>query len=137
MGAVNAVADELAIRRALAAYCQLCDDGDFADLAEQFAPDGTFAFGDTAVTGRAGLVGWFEANLPAERRGKHLTTNTIVDVTGDAATAVSDFVHLRVIDRVITAEIAGRYLDSFVRADGRWLIERRDVRMQMLTSGPR
>src|SRR5260370_31310854 len=44
-GVVNPVADELAIRRTLAAYCQLCDDGYFAELAVQFAPDGTFAIG--------------------------------------------------------------------------------------------
>jgi hypothetical protein len=125
--------DELAIRRTLAAYCRLCDEGDFAGLAGQFAPDATFAFGDAVATGRPALVAWFETNHPPERRGKHLTMNTIVDVTGDSATVESDFVHLRVIDGVITPEIAGRYVDTFVRLDGRWLIERRDARMDMLT----
>jgi 3-phenylpropionate/cinnamic acid dioxygenase small subunit len=131
---VNPVADELAIRRTLAAYCQLCDDGDFAGLAEQFAPDGTFAIGDTVATGRTAVMAWFETNHPPERRGKHLTMNTILDVTGDSATVESDFVHLRVIEGAITPEVAGRYLDTFVRLDGRWLILRRDARMEMLTS---
>jgi uncharacterized protein (TIGR02246 family) len=131
---VNPVADELAIRRTLAAYCQLCDDGDFAGLADQFAPDGAFVIGGTVAAGRAAVVAWFEANHPPKRRGKHLTMNTIVDVIGDSGTVESDFVHLRVIDGVITPEVAGRYLDTFLRLDGRWLIARRDARIQMLTT---
>jgi hypothetical protein len=131
---VSPVADELAIRRTLAVYCQLCDDGDFAGLADQFAPDGAFVIGGTVATGRAAVVAWFETNHPPRRRGKHLTMNTIVDVTGDSATAESDFVHLRVFDGVITPEVAGRYLDTFVRLEGRWLIGRRDARMEMLTT---
>lgn len=125
--------DVLAIDGALAAYCQLCDDGDFQRLAEQFTPGGTFSFGDDVASGRAAIVEWFTANHPPRRRGKHVTMNAIVEVLDNRAHVVSDFVHLRVIDGAITPVIAGRYRDAFVRIDGRWFIERRDAETEMVT----
>jgi len=126
----GAVSDLLAIsriQRALAAYCQLCDDGEFGRLAEQFAPDGSFVFAGETVTGRAALERWFEAAQPPRRRGKHLTTNSIIDVEGDRASVVSDFVFVRLLGGVPALQMAGRYRDVFVCTGDRWLIERRDV----------
>ena len=42
---------------------------------------------------------------------------------------MSDFLFVRRIGGVLTIEAAGRYVDSFVRQDERWLIERRDARL--------
>jgi hypothetical protein len=126
----GAISDLLAIstiQRALATYCQLCDDGEFRRLAEQFAPDGSFVFAGETVTGRGDLERWFEAAQPPRRRGKHLTTNAIIDVEGDRASVVSDFVFVRLVGGVPAPEIAGRYRDVFVRTGDRWLIEQRDV----------
>jgi len=119
--------DELAILRVLAAYCQLCDDGNFADLVEQFTPDGVIAFGDDAVTGRQELHAWFERRQTPERRGKHLTFNPIVELGGRRARAASDFVFLRLVDGVPTPAITGRYRDELRREAGHWRIERRDI----------
>jgi ketosteroid isomerase-like protein len=127
-GAVSDVIASLRIQRTLAAYCQLCDDGEFRRLAEQFAPDGSFVFAGEAVTGRAALERWFEAAQPPRRRGKHLTANAIIDVEGDHASVVSDFLFVRVLDGVPALQIAGRYRDIFVRIGDGWLIERRDVK---------
>jgi len=123
----SALECDLEIRRTLSAYCHLCDDGEFDRLAEQFAPDGSFVFAGEIVTGRTALVQWFERSQTPKRRGKHLTTNTIVDLLGDRAHAVSDFVFLRMTEAGITPAIAGRYLDDLRRVDGRWLIERREA----------
>jgi ketosteroid isomerase-like protein len=119
----------LRIQRALAAYCQLCDDAEFWQLAQVFAPDGVFVFAGAEVTGRDALAAWFERAQPPRRRGKHFTTNAIVDVDpgGDTASAVSDFVFVQFIDGAPKPQIAGRYRDKFVRFDGDWLIERREV----------
>ena len=121
--------DELAILRVLAAYCQLCDDGDFAELVEQFTPDGVIAFGDDIATGREELRAWFERRQPPERRGKHLTLNPIVELAGRRARVASDFVFLRIVDGVPTPAIAGRYRDEFRREGDRWCIERRDIEL--------
>jgi 3-phenylpropionate/cinnamic acid dioxygenase small subunit len=121
------VDDELAIRRTLAAYCVLVDDGDFAAVAELFAPDGSFAYRGEVATGRDAIVHWFDENHPPERRGKHVCVNPLIDVDGGRATVVSDFLFLRFIDGTLTTKFVGRYRDAFVRVDGEWRIERRDI----------
>lgn len=127
----------LAIQRTLAGYCQLCDDGEFQRLGEQFAPKGVFVYAGQQVTGRDALERWFERAQPPQRRGKHLTTNAIidVDVEGDRASVVSDFVFVRLVDGVVRPEMAGRYRDAFVQIGDQWLIERRDVEMMGSPAG--
>jgi len=121
-----AVADELAIRRTVAAYCQHLDDGDFAAVAHQFTPDGSITFGDRGgASGRAEIEAWYAERNPPERRGRHLTVNTVVDLDGDRATAWSDFAFLGFVDGELRLLFAGRYHDEFVRAGGRWLIATR------------
>jgi SnoaL-like domain len=125
---------EPAIRGTLAAYCRLCDDGDFAGLVEQFTPNGTIAFGGDIATGREELLVWFEHRQPPERRGKHLTMNPIIEVAHDRALVLSDFVFLRMVDGVPVPAIAGRYRDDLVRDGDRWLIERRDIEIMSAPS---
>ena len=121
----NAVVDELAIRRILASYCQLLDDGHFDALADLFTPDGSFNYGAAAASGRAAIRAWFTSSQPPGRRGKHLTLNVLIVVDGDNATVTSDYLWLRSVDGVISPGLAGRYRDTLVRDHGRWLISRR------------
>ncbi len=121
------MADELAIRGVLARYCQHCDDGDFDALIGLFAPDGSFAYGGRVVSGRDALREYFEQVQAPSRRGKHLTTNAIVQLRGDRAVVSSDWVFLVLVDGRPTPRLAGRYRDEVVHVDGTWQIERRDV----------
>jgi len=122
--------DEEDIRRVLAEYCHLIDDGAFDDLVERFAPDGTFAFAEVVATGREAILRWLRKAMAPHRRGKHLTANTLVDI-GDPehghATAVSDFEFLGFVDGKLVPLMAGRYRDELRRLDGRWVIQRRDA----------
>jgi hypothetical protein len=119
------VADELAIRRVLASYCQLLDDGMFGELSELFTLDGSFSYADSEVSGRAAIAAWFTSSQPPERRGKHLTLNTLIEVDADHAGVTSDYLWVRSVAGVISIGLAGRYRDVLVRTDGRWLIARR------------
>lgn len=130
----TALHDELAIRRTLAIYCHRCDDGDFAELVDQFTTDGSFAYLGEEVTGHEQLRAWFESKQPPDRRGKHLTMNTVVDVDGDRAHAVSDFVFLRLVDGSPSPAVAGRYRDELHWVNGRWLIDRREVHVMSVPS---
>ena len=130
----TALHDELAIRRTLALYCHRCDDGDFAELVDQFTTDGSFAYLGEVVTGREQLRAWFESKQPPDRRGKHLTMNTVVDIDGDRAHAVSDFVFLRLVDGSPSPAVAGRYRDELHCVTGRWLIDRREVHVMSVPS---
>jgi 3-phenylpropionate/cinnamic acid dioxygenase small subunit len=54
-------------------------------------------------------------------RTKHVTTNLMIDVAGDAATARSYFTVLQATPALpLQVIVAGRYHDRFARADGAW-----------------
>jgi len=123
------VAEELAIRRTLAAYCHHCDDGRFSELVELFTPEGSLVRGAMQLTGHAALREYLEQRqgLP-EQRGRHLTLNTVVDIRTATARALSDFVYLKFVDGRLTPFLAGRYRDDLVRGDdGRWRFARREI----------
>jgi ketosteroid isomerase-like protein len=120
-------ADELAVRRVLAACCHRLDDGDFEGLGALYAEDGTFDYAGQGATGRDAVAQWFAERNPPERRGKHLTVNVVVDVDGDRAHATSDYLFVRMEDGGVRAALTGRYEDDLVRADVRWLLARRVV----------
>lgn len=119
--------DDLAIRETLARYCHTCDDGAFEALGALFAEDGSFEYAGALTSGRAALVAHFARIQPPERRGKHLTSNVVVALDGDRATAVSDWVFLVLVDGVPTPRLTGRYRDELVREQGEWVFARRVV----------
>jgi hypothetical protein len=121
-------ADELGIRRTLAEYCHHCDDGNFDELVALFAPHAVLAYGDSQALGQAELRAFFlERQGLADQRGKHLTLNSVVDIDGNRARVLSDFLYLRIVDGVLTPVYAGRYRDDLVGADGRWRFARREI----------
>jgi 3-phenylpropionate/cinnamic acid dioxygenase small subunit len=119
--------DREAIATLLAEYCHLCDDGELDALVDRFTEDGVFAFGDRSLTGREQMLRWFSKTQSPERRGKHLTTNSIIEVDGDRATAVSDFVFFEKVDGRPVPFMAGTYVDELVRDGDRWRFRRRTV----------
>jgi ketosteroid isomerase-like protein len=124
----EAVAAELGVRRALAEYCHRVDDGELAALVALFTPDGELHFGRLTLQGPDALMEFFTKRQGRpEQRGRHLTVNVVVDVEGDAARAVSDYVHLMVRDGAPTPALAGRYRDELVRDGDRWRFRRRVI----------
>jgi hypothetical protein len=121
------IEDELAVQRVLSLYCQRCDDGDHAGVAALWAPDGELLYDGELIVGHAALEVWFAQKSPPDRRGKHLTTNVVVDVDGDRAAATSDYAFLRIEDGVIAVPFAGRYVDALARIDGTWRLTRRAI----------
>ena len=120
--------DERAIQRLMARYFHTVDDGAFGELAELWAEDAELALrGETAI-GPAAIVAMISALQTPERRGLHAGVNAIIDVEGDTARAVSDFVFLRhegnpePLPRFI-----GRYVDRFVRTPTGWRFRRREI----------
>jgi 3-phenylpropionate/cinnamic acid dioxygenase small subunit len=123
----DALIDDLLIRRVLARYCHLVDDNQLDELVQLFTADAVFSWGELSATGRDDLRAWLQRNHPPHRRGKHLTTNTVVDLDGDRADAVSDFVFLGFRNDRLVPVYTGRYHDRLVRTQGSWLIRRRDA----------
>ena len=121
------MSDEDAIRRTIAQYCHFCDDGRFDEWADLYTDDATFTVMGNTYTGRADVKAFIEQGQPADKRGKHICFNSVIDIDGDgsSASACTDYVFIDK-NRVITS--AGRYHDRFVRHPDRWrFLERRIV----------
>jgi 3-phenylpropionate/cinnamic acid dioxygenase small subunit len=115
---------EQAIRRTLAEYCQLLDDGRFDEWVEVFSSDVTYAVMDQTVHGRAAVRQLIEPLQPPEDRGRHMLSEPLITVDGDRATATTDYCFVAPSLRITSA---GRYHDVLVREDGRWRISSREI----------
>jgi uncharacterized protein (TIGR02246 family) len=119
--------DHAGILRLLASYCQYLDNADLDRLVELWAEDGEFCAVGSTSAGRPAIRKFLEPFMEGERAGgtKHLTMNSVIDVTGDTAMGVSDFLVIqRREDRVVTSRV-GQYHDEYVRAAGEWRFKSR------------
>ena len=117
--------DEDAIRNTIARFCQNLDSRRFVEWSETFTEDGVF----NQLNGRAAILNMIlggELATKPELRRQHAVTNSIIDVTGDTATATSDLsMYDRVGDGPITVQ-TGRYYDRLARQpNGDWLFTQR------------
>jgi uncharacterized protein (TIGR02246 family) len=118
--------DEAAIRNLISSYAHAADDGDGDALAELFTGDGGLESLGLGIKGHdrlAALIkGIYDANL------KHLQLNSVINVDGDSASAVSDLMVQAVVPDAGWQTIAqGRYHDDMVRADGGWKFAKREI----------
>lgn len=130
--------DKLEIREIIERSVRHIDDQDGAAFAELFEEDGVLQLAGTVFAGREALRAMLGGATPARKwtaPGEllkqpgmiHLTTNPIVDVDGDVATAETDMITFRrgPGGRAKIALLA-RYRDRLRRtAEGRWLIASR------------
>ena len=135
---VTALADEVqrlrdheAIRQAMYAYARGVDRGD-ADLLEPAfhddAEDDHGNFRGTKADALAALAK--SAANPATTASVHHLGNILIDLHGDTANVETYFMasQTRVEDgKTWTRMRAGRYLDHFVKENGRWTVLRRKV----------
>ncbi len=152
MSAGQQFEDEWLIRRALERYCRAVDDSDFGSVAELFSEDAVLEFGGEVLVGRELIRSYYDGIHGAERApvtGVHLLGNCIVDITGDEASASTDFVHVWRVgegggadaaailggEHLAQIPVAGRYLDRLRRVDGAWLITRRGA--DLFATSPR
>ena len=130
--------DKLEIREIVERSVRCIDDQDGAAFAELFEHDGVLQLAGTVFAGRGALRSMFGSGAPAAKWTEpgellkqpgimHLTTNPIIDVAGDTATAETDMITFR-RDENGRAKITllARYRDRLRRTDeGRWLISSR------------
>lgn len=118
------------IRRTIARYCMLCDEGRFDEWGELFTADARFhVLGDTHE-GRAAIQSFIEAAQPEPARGKHVTTNVLIQVDSWNGTAAvwTDYVF---VDRTGRITSQGRYHDLMERGgDKMWRFTLREIVMR-------
>ena len=115
------------IRRTLARYCMLCDDGRFAELAALFTEGGRLHAQGATRRGHEEICAFMDHIHPPELRGKHLGVNSVIESDGWAGTAVAwtDFVFVGQDGGVV---VTGRYHDHLVReGDKVWRFDQREI----------
>jgi uncharacterized protein (TIGR02246 family) len=118
---------EESIRRTLAQYCQLCDEGRFAEWIDLFTPDARFRVMGRTTAGRDEILAFMETAQSPERRGRHMISEPVIAAEPDAgrARAWTDYVF---VDRSTTVTSVGRYHDELARGDdGRWRFALREI----------
>ena len=126
--------DVEAIRMLVASYGERIDTGDLDGVAALFR-DGTWISGTRRLDGADAVRAVYDdvilyAGLPGTR---HVMSDVVVDVDGDAATSRCSFTVFQARpDFPLQAVLVGRYHDSFVRADGAWRFRTRTIHADLL-----
>jgi hypothetical protein len=127
------IEDPLGIYDVVAAYCQAYDSHDREELERVFSPDATLRLlggaskGDEAI-GRDNVMTWLTRRWPGGPPCLHLTGNLRITPDGEGAKGTADFLFLvKHEDGSLEISSAGRYLDRFIRYDGRWVIAERSI----------
>ncbi len=127
---------KLEIRETIERYMRHNDDRDVDRILELFTPDARLQVGGRAFVGHAEIRALYEAQGSALPRwhspgelfkqpaSSHLSSNPIIEIDGEQATAETDFLVVRRdSEGRASCWLSGRYRDRFRRSDdGRWLI---------------
>lgn len=113
------------IRRLLAKYCQLLDDGRFDEWIDLFTADVEFVVMGMHKHGHDELRGFIEPSQQADARGKHMISEPWIEIESEtSATATTDFAW---ISKQGAVGQSGRYVDRIVNQEGRWQFQRREI----------
>ena len=122
------MSDKDEIRELLARYCFALDAERFEDMAALFTPDGVWETAFGTGTGRAGIVAQARSIATADRpRRVHLTTNIVIDLSGDNATARSNWLLFQNSPNGPTIGSGGGYTDKLRKIDGTWFFQHRTI----------
>ena len=116
--------DESAIRRLLADYCHLLDDGRFDEWIALFDEDVVFVVMGNRLRGRDDVRSFIEPTQQEDDRGQHMLSEPVIEVDGDTAWVATDYVF---VSRANTILSSGRYLDVMRRAPDRWCFASREI----------
>ena len=117
--------EESKIRRLLAQYCQLLDDGRFDEWIALFTDDIEFVVMGMHKSGRTELRSFIEPSQQADARGKHMISEPWIEIeSATAATATTDFAW---VSKQGAVGQSGRYHDQIVNRAGRWQFQRREI----------
>jgi SnoaL-like domain len=119
------VEDELEIKRVLAHYCHVVDDGQFDRLGEVFGEKGAFLIDGEGPHGLTPLIDHFRVIQADGRRGVHVISAPFVTLDGDRAEAKTDVVFFFKGEAGWKPSAVGRYSDELIRTDDGWRIETR------------
>lgn len=121
--------DRAALNDLVATYFHATDTDDYATLTQCFAPDAEFiASGFSGGAGRDGVIAFLEMARSAMGQTVHTPDYLLIEFTGADSATGTLAAHLELGLGAETYFGAVRYLDRYVRLDGRWCIAAREMR---------
>lgn len=124
--------DKQEITEVIYRYCRAVDRMDRAMAVSIWAPDASVDYGEIYQGKASGLVEVIWRIHATMRAHSHQVSNILIELDGDKAVSEAYFAaSLRPLTQEGTAatqlNARGRYLDRWVRHDGRWLIAHRKI----------
>ena len=123
--------DHHEIRQLLATYCHGCDRGDEVEMASVYCEDSWDDHGPRKMDGHRFSFETIEESIRTTRVVSHQLGQSLIKVDGDRAGAETYFIAsliypLRPGEAVESLnQLGGRYVDTFERIDGKWLVKKR------------
>ncbi len=122
------MSDKDEIRELLARYCFALDADQFEAMAALFTPDGVWETAFGTGSGREGIVKQARSIATGTRpRRVHLTTNIVIDLDGDSATARSNWALIQNTPTGPAIGSGGGYSDRLTKIDGKWFFQHRKI----------
>jgi uncharacterized protein (TIGR02246 family) len=128
--------DESEISRLLLSFGAALDRKDWSAYAETFTEDGVFEIMGQKRRGRDEIVAGPARDLERYDRLQHFSSNHVIEVDGDTATASHYLIAVHVPDGeqpASHADVGGRYLCECRRTEEGWKLSH--VRLEVLWSG--
>lgn len=119
-----------AIRETMARYCQALDAGEYDRVAALFTEDGEWTTDYDNAVGPAAIEAMLTRNVPRKGEGpqrKHYVTNIVIDVNGEEASAVSNYLIIRESENGLIPVMCGTYKDRFRKRGGQWRFTRKEL----------
>lgn len=142
---IQRLEDKEAITELKMTYAKLCDEGYDADgIVDLFAKETDVEWvSDVFGThvGRNGVFDWFDNVDDEIQWAAHLMLNPMVEVDADGTSAVGRF-YLFELATMTSPEggdpdavvMTGKYVDDFVKEDGRWRFKRIEVNFEQVSN---
>src|SRR5256885_3599068 len=107
------------IRALVTRYSLTYDDHDWDVFGRLWADEAAFVVNGRSFEGREALLDFLVGCLPDDYSGKHFCSPSLIELApdGETATGQTDVVW---IAQNFENQIVARYVDTFVRRDGRW-----------------
>jgi ketosteroid isomerase-like protein len=118
-----------AIRTTIVRYGQCIDDRDVEGLLALYTVDAVHHANGRDNVGHDGIRAWITGAFPRIEHIRHLVLGSAIEVDGDSATGISDWMTVQRLDDGSAAiHSVGRFDDRFRLVDGRWRFTERRLR---------
>jgi hypothetical protein len=125
--------DRLAIQEVLHRYCHALDRGRWDEFAALFTDDCSLDLSQVLgrYEGAAGIRQFCETIGSVSLFMRHLVTNVVIEGEGERARAAAYVIAITGAQGPSQRQTTGLYEDELVKRDGRWLLHRRRLALDV------